>query len=329
MSKLFLFLFVAGLASCSSQSNKTLYVYTSMQEEIAQDLLRGFEEDSGIRTQFVRLSTGEAAARIEAERNNPQASLWLGGVALGHAEAKAKALTMPYQSPKAQNLVPPQRDPDHHWAGLYMAVLSFVSNTRELERFNLEAPRTWSDLLKPEYRNRIQFANPATSGTSYNLITSLIAKHGEEAAFQYMRSVHPNVSQYTRSGSAPTNNVVIGETAVAIGYSHDILKIIHETQAPLKITYPTDGTGYEVAAISLIQGARNLDQAKKLYDWLLGSRAAAILAKHYITPLNREGIELRDIEFPPTDLELIDVDPDWAGEHKRRIVEHWNQSIRG
>lgn len=318
-----------GLTGCTSSSSDTLYLYTSLQEDVAQALVSRFKEKTGIHAEFVRLSTGEAAARLEAERNNPQASLWLGGPALGHAEAKAKSLLEAYPSPEAQFIPERLKDPEHFWTGLYLGVLSFASNRNELERTGLKAPQTWVDLQSPDLKKKIQFANPGTSGTSFNLLTSLITKWGEDKAFDYMKSIHPNVSQYTRSGSAPGKNVAIGETTIAIGYSHDILRLIHESKAPIQITYPQDGTGYEVAAVSLIKAGKNQEAAKAFYDFVLTAEAAQIMAQFYITPLRRQGVTLQTADFPPEDLELIHVDADWAGQNKQRLVEKWNEKIKG
>ena len=83
--------------------------YTTLDEELAREVFNAFEEETGIRVDWVRLSTGECVARLEAEKANPQASIWYGGVGLGHIEAKDKGLTTPYDSPAAHNACPVQR----------------------------------------------------------------------------------------------------------------------------------------------------------------------------------------------------------------------------
>ncbi|HEY8530679.1 MAG TPA: hypothetical protein VIL08_00355, partial [Limnochorda sp.] len=62
-------------------------VYTTLFEPTARLVFAEFEKDTGIRVEWVRLSSGEAVARLDAERNNPQASIWFGGVGLNHIEA--------------------------------------------------------------------------------------------------------------------------------------------------------------------------------------------------------------------------------------------------
>ena len=46
--------------------------------------------------------------------------------------------------------------------------------------------------------------------------------------------------------------------------------------APVKIVSPCEGTGYEIGSMSIVKGAKNLENAKKWYDWALSPEAQAI-----------------------------------------------------
>lgn len=84
------------LLSVSAGAKERIVAYTTLDEPLARAVFEAFEKDTGITVEWVRLSTGETVARLEAERKNPQASIWYGGVGLGHIEAKKKGLTTPY-----------------------------------------------------------------------------------------------------------------------------------------------------------------------------------------------------------------------------------------
>jgi len=314
--------------SCSRSSGAdTLTIYSSMDESLTQKLTQAFKEETGIHVEFVRLSTGEAAARIEAEKSNPQASLWLGGVGLGHGEIKAKGLSTPYESPAAKKIGKDFRDPENYWTGIYTGVLVLVSNQDQLKKRNLSAPSSWKALTEPQWKGQIQLPNPATSGTSYNLITALVRAQGEEKAFDYLKALHQNISQYTKSGAAPTKNVALGESIVAVGYQHDSVRLAEESKAPLVITYPSEGTGFEIAPISMLKNGKTPELGKKFFDWVFSPKASQILADFYYVPLLREGIKIQERALPPKDLKLIDVPVDWAGENKQRLLDLWNLKI--
>ncbi len=314
---------------CSKKSEKEERVtaYTTLDEELARNVFKAFTAETGIQVDWVRLSTGETVARLEAEKENPQASIWFGGVGIGHIEAKQKGLTMQYDSPAAQ--MPPQfRDKDHYWSGIYTGALCFESNIQKLEKYGLKAPTSWADITSPAYEGQVQMANPGSSGTAYNVLATLVQIYGEEEAFEYMKGLDNNITQYTRSGSAPGKNASIGETTIAIGYSHDGVKLV-DAGYPLEITFPSEGTGYEVASISLIKGgpADELEAAKKLYDWGLGKTAGALYAKTFVVPF--VDVPLAKGAKPVSSLNVIDQDDAWAAANKTRLVEKWNEIIEG
>ena len=48
-------------------------------EDHAIAAVKEFEKETGIKTEFVRMSSGETLARIRAEKDNMTASVWFGG----------------------------------------------------------------------------------------------------------------------------------------------------------------------------------------------------------------------------------------------------------
>ncbi len=314
-------------AGGSGEKEERVTAYTTLDEELAREVFKAFTAETGIQVDWVRLSTGEAVARIEAEKENPQASIWFGGVGIGHIEAKQKGLTMPYNSPAAK--MPPQfRDKDYYWTGIYAGALCFESNTQKLEQYGLKAPTSWEEITSPVYEGHVQMANPGSSGTAYNVLATLVQLFGEDEAFEYLKGLDNNITQYTRSGSAPGKNASIGETTIAIGYSHDGVKLV-DAGYPLEITFPSEGTGYEVASISLIKNGpeEELDAAKKLFDWGLGETAAKLYATKFVVPF--VDVPLAKGAKPISQLKVIDQDDAWAAANKKRLVEKWNMIIEG
>ena len=298
--------------------------YITFEEHQAREIFKAFEQDTGVRVDWVRLSTGETVARLEAERTNPQAGIWVGGVDSGHIDAKTKGLTAPYRSPAAEAIPAKYKDMDSFWTGLYASPLTFAVNANLLKRYNLKAPASWVDLLRPEYKGHIQVANPGSSGTAYNVITTLIFLWGEEKAFDYLKQLHKNVSQYTRSGAAPGKAAALGETVIGIGYLSDQIELKVQGY-PLEIIPPSEGTGYEIASISLIKSGPQPELAKKLYDWALSKRAAELYAGYFIVPFVE--VPLKPGAIPIAQLKTVNQDNIWGAQNRKRLVEKWNTEV--
>ncbi len=138
-------------------------------------------------------------------------------------------------------------------------------------------PKCWKDLTKPEYKGEIQIADPQSSGTAYTALATFAQLWGEDQAFDYLKQLNANVSQYTKSGIAPARNAARGETAIGIGFLHDYS--LERTGRTAGADLPCEGTGYEIGGVSILKGARNLDNAKLFVDWVLSKEAQELAWK--------------------------------------------------
>jgi len=328
MKKVLVTLAAAILAvSFATAQAKSFNIYTTLEEPLAKELVDQYLKETGIEVKFQRLAGGEAETRLEAEKANPQASLWLGGVGLNHMSAKKKGLTAPYVSKLASNTPAQYRDPENYWIGLYVGPLGFITNTKVAAEQGIKPPTSWADLLKPEYKGKVRMGNPSLTGTAYNVVTTLRYVFGgdEEKLFDYLKKLDVNIDQYTKSGAAGGKSVAIGEIPIAIGYAHDMVKLKVEG-APVTINIPTEGTGYEVASMSLVKNGPDPVNAKKFYDWILGKDAQQIIGKWYVVPLSKLATK-NPVAFSLEDVKTVSQDLQWDADNKVRLVERWNKEI--
>lgn len=322
----FLIMILVVLMAVPAQT-KSFAAYTTFEEPLAKLVFDEYEKETGVKVLWQRLSGGEVETRLEAEKANPQASIWVGAVGLNHMSAKLKGLTTPYKSRLASNTPAQFRDPENYWIGLYVGPLAFITNEKVAKEQGLVPPKSWADLLKPEYKGKIRVANPTTSGTAYNMITTLryVFKGDETKTFDYLAKLDTNIDQYTKSGSAPGKSVAIGEVPIAIGYAHDMVKLKVEG-APVTITFPSEGTGYEVASMSLIKGGPDMVEAKKLYDWILGKKAQEIIGTFYVIPLSKLATK-NPAAFSISEIKTVKQDLKWDADNKARLLERWTTEI--
>ena len=330
MKRLISVLFVLLIATGMVMAQNSVSAYASCDETLAKALFDQFTKETGITVNWVRLSGGEATARMDAEKANPQASIWVGGTGLDHITGKTMGLTTPYMSREAVNTPAQFRDPDNYWIGLYIGPLTFVTNLDRAKALGLTPPTSWADLLKPEYKGYIRMANPNISGTAYNVITTVryLNNKSEDLAMDYMKKLDVNIDQYARSGAAPGQSVATGEVPIAIGYAHDQVKLKAEG-ANTVITAPSEGTGYELASMSLIKGGKQPIQARQLYDWILASPNAQKLFTDYYVLLVRKGAVKHPLALTLEQVKTVDQDMAWDGDvvNKKRLLDRWTAEI--
>ncbi|MFA5570344.1 MAG: ABC transporter substrate-binding protein [Sphaerochaetaceae bacterium] len=312
------------------QKATTLSVYTALTDEEAIIFFDEFTKDTGIKVNYVRLSVGEVVTRLKAEKDNPQVSLFVGGAVDQHKDLAASGILLPYRSKNADSITAKEHLPSDNMYTPFSAVAScIISNTEWLKKNGLSAPRSWAELTKPEFRDNVTIAHPATSGAAYTVLSTLAQMMGVEPAFNYLQQLDRNIVQYTKSGAAPIRMAGLGESGIAIGYDDDA-KTIQASGYPLQITYPSEGTGYEISCAALIKGgpARELETAQEFLDWILGEKSQRLWAETlYRTPLNND-ISIPASYTPFADIKLVDLDNDWSSANKVMLIDRFERQVR-
>jgi iron(III) transport system substrate-binding protein len=324
ISFVFLFLF-SSQTMVSAQ--EALRMYTSLDTNEAKIYIEAFTKETGIKVDWVRMSAGEVLTRIKAEAKNPQVSISYGGPSVEYIAAKKEGLLLPYKSPVgAPFLKGNLKDPQDFWTGFYFGAIGFGNNTAWFEKNKVPLPTSWQDLLRPELKGNISIAYPYTSGTSYTTLATLVQLMGEDKAFDYWKKLEPNIHHYNTSGSACITQAGLGEIAVGIAFSHDILAKGTSKGYPIKGTFPSEGTGYEIGAMGLVKGGKQHELAKKFIDWSLSKQAQDLMQVWFRIPLNPEATVAAGAT-KATDVKLINYDDEWAGSNNKRLIDKWRQTI--
>jgi iron(III) transport system substrate-binding protein len=213
-------------------------------------------------------------------------------------------------------------------AGLYLGALGFGYNAKELG--DKAKPACWSDLLKPEFEGEIQMADPNSSGTAWTMLATIVQLMGEDQAFDYMKKLNANIDQYTSAGAAPAQAVGRGEISIGIAFQHDLINAA-KTAPDVKVVSPCEGTGYEIGSMSIVKGARHLEEAKKFYEWALTPEAQAIAATTGSFQLPSNPATPVPPEAPdPAKLKLINYDFEKYGssDERKRLLKRWTDEVK-
>ncbi|KAJ48908.1 iron(III) transport system substrate-binding protein [Clostridium tetanomorphum] len=326
---------ITMLAGCGAKKeeeknkDQKLTIYCGLMEDYMVAAVKQFEKQTGIKVDAVRMSSGEIMGRIKAEKENPKASVWFGGPADGFIQAKKDGLLEKYESSNAKDIPEQFKDKEGYWTGIYKGYLGFVSNKKLLAEKGAQAPQSWDDLLKSEFKGQVVTANPGSSGTAYTLLASVVQIMGEQKGLDYMKKLNGQVKSYQKSGTAPGRMVGQGEAMVGITFLHDAIKYREEGMKDIVLSTPKEGTGYEIGAVAILKGAPDAEAAKKFVDWCLTKEAQelgqTVGSYQFLTNPQaqppKQADELKDTK-------LINYDFEWAGSHKSELIEKWNNAIK-
>jgi len=324
---------LAACLSLGAWAQGQINIICSVQAEWCNMIGTVYARTTGTKVNISMKGSGEALAQLIAEKENPKTDIWFGGTGDPHLQAAEQGLSLEYKSPSLPQLHPwaqqQAQQAGFRTVGIYSGPLGFGYNTELLAKKKLPVPKSWADLLKPEYKGDIQVANPGSSGTAYTMIATLVQLMGEDKAFDYLKGLHRNVSQYTRSGTGPIKAVARGETAVSISFVHDGPGE-KMNGFPVETITPMEGTGAEIGSMSIIKGARNLEVAKKFYEWALtpAAQEMAAAAKQFQLPSNKNArTDPRIPDFKKIKFIHYDYAKYGASAERRRLIARWEKEV--
>ncbi len=319
---------LAGLVVLTASANAAeLNAYTIMPEKYASQIFAQFTKDTGIKVNFLRFSTGEALARLTAEKRNPQVDVLLGGPADMYAAGVTEGILEAYRPADSDAISSAYRDPNNYWTGIGLIPLCFLTNTKFLEKNKMQAPTKWADLLDPRYKNNLQMADARTSGTATERIYSLVKVMGEDEAFKFQKAMNANVQMYTKSGAGGAMPIATGQCASGIFYIVDALDI-QQQGYPVTITYPEDGVSFGIEATGVVKGGKNNAEAKKFVDWATSKKFAEFIVANKINYVpTRNDVKTSNPILDLTKIKTISVDVTWKGEKRKEFTKRWINEV--
>jgi iron(III) transport system substrate-binding protein len=289
-----------------------------------------FPKATGVQLDFIRLSSGEALARLRAEKGRPSFDAWFGGTGDPHVVAAEEGLTEPYKPKAWDDLRAQFRDAvGGKYIPLYAGILGWAVNEKLLQEKGLAVPTKWTDLADPRYKGLLAMPNPNTSGTGYTMLATVLQVYGDDKGWDLIKQIHKNMAQYTRSGADPGLLTGRGEVAVGITFAHDAVDQVIKG-FPVKAGAPED-TGFEIGGLSLIKASPNRDAAVKFIDWALTPEAQKLAAERgqsYQVPSNsKTPVAKQAPRFEDFKVIKYDFAKYGSKEVRDRLVKKWTTEV--
>jgi len=172
---------VPDLLTAAKQEGTTLTIYASMNEEEALPYWAIFEQATGVKVQFVRMSDSNIRARIAIEHRAGQRSWDL--VATTPVYRLGNDILAQFEPPQARDLMPQARDPNRRWYGYSGNYNAPAYNTTKVKPDEL--PATYEQFL-----DRKQWAGKvAIDATDTEWLSGMFAHYGEERGGKLVRDI--------------------------------------------------------------------------------------------------------------------------------------------
>jgi len=316
-------------AATAAPVTGTISVYSALNESTNNQFFAAFKTAYPQVTVNVLplAAAGELQTRIRTEKASPKADIFIGGSSEFHDPLGKEGLLEAYIAPNAKDIAAQFKEATGLWTGWYTGIFGFISNNTRISEVGGKKPATWDDLLDPAWKGKLVLPSPVTTGGGYIFIATQIFRFNrdEAKAMDYMKKLHANVAQYVPTSPGALTLIDQGQFVGCPNWAHDILTEKGKGQ-PVDLSIPSD-TGFEVGAVSIVKGTKNLAAAQALVNWSITKEAGELNVK-----LSNRGSTRTDVAPAAgspklSDVKLVNYDRQWATDNKDRLLKLWQQTV--
>jgi len=296
-------------ASAKPKEEQILTVYSAGPDGLAENLEKAFEEKTGKKIEMFGGTTGKILSRLEAEKNNPVADVVVLASAASMDGLKESDQLQAYKAENADKINADWSDKDGYYYGYSASALGIAYNTKNVK----DAPKKWSDLAKPEWKDKMNMPDPSLSGSALDFIFGYTG--ADKTAWKTIESWKKNGLQVNGANKEALESVITGNKDATIsGVDYMAYKAKADGE-PVEIVYPESGTVVSPRSVGIVKEAKNVEDAKAYVDFLLSDEGQKLVTDAYLLPGNQDipvnnRVALKDIP---------QLEVDWKGAEQKQI----------
>lgn len=326
----------AGATTGASAAAQSLTIYTGRDKDLVASVVLEFEKtlpQYAGKVQTIIAGAQDNLDRMRAEKSNPQAGFMWGGTQQQLEQAASEGLLTPYEAKHAAKIAADRKDADNQWfAEQLLPEIIVYNNTLVSEA---DAPKDWSDLIKPEWKDKIVIRDVLPSGTMRTIYSAMVYRSfvtdkSPEAGYAFLLALDANTVAYAANPEDMYSQLDQGTGVVTVWNLQDALIQPLNNKRPWSFVMPSSGAPVLLDAVGIVKNPAQDQVAKDFMDFLMEpTMQAKLAADYYQVP----AMEIDEADKPDwlAALEIKEMEIDWnvLGEHQDEWMTYWADNIKG
>lgn len=312
----------------SEDIGDSLVLYCSMTDDDVETVVEGFNElYPDCEVEVVNGSAGELCARIQAESENPQGDVMLGGINQTDGDTY-KDIFEPYLSKHEDEIYDEYKSNNGFYNYDHLSSVVFCVNTDLETELGLDI-EDYDDLLDPALAGKVVISDPNESSAAWNNVSNIMAVYGYDSdeSWDLIEGLMKNNMVIASSSSVCFKAVADGEYVVGLTYEDGASTLLKSGAENIKLVYPASGSSSLALGCAVVKNAPHMAAAKAMVDYLMDADSQTVRGNALGTiRLTNKNANIDYQYIPKTeDVKWVSRDIDWLIEHKQEVLDHWNQ----
>ncbi len=272
---------------------------------------------------------GSSLSRLILEKDNPQADLFVGLNMNNLQKALNENLFVPYK-PKNASVIPSQYIIDREWRVVPFDGPNSLAIVYDSEKIK-NPPKSFEDLLKPEYKGKLILEDPRTSSPGMGFLLWTVAVFGENGFIDYWKELKPTIFHIYPNWDSAFTAFTKGEAPMMISYDADPAYFCYDNKSKptkYKAIIPSEGGFLQLEFAGIVKGTKHLKLAQEYIDFMLSKDFQKEIPLHQWTFPIDQSIKLPDcFKYAPKASEYVSVSPEKISKYEKKWLEEWIKLI--
>lgn len=314
----FLLLALCGCGGSGRERSDRLVVYSAGPRGLAENICRGFTQETGIEVDLFQATTGQLMARLEAERYRPRADVVLFASEVAAAALKSENRLRHFVPEKSGLLREGWSDPDGMYHASAAALVGVAISTDAGP-----VPGTWAEWLSVPETLRLIMPSPSRSGAAGDFLVAYTVNVPE--AMEQFRVARSRGLEFAAANSQAISSLNMGAVHAILGAADYLIYRQIERGEALRMVFPAEGAVLVTRPIAILSAAANPSGAERFVNFYFGDAAQESVAAAHLLP-GRADIAPSSVRDPEPS-RLLRADPEAALRRQSSILRNFQVRI--